>query len=350
MRKADFFIPIFIIFSFIMLWSQGSQEPLDTEFTALRAESIRKNLMPLFEEDKYRELTSDEEIFLKHYSADDFPGTARIGMFYSRDKKLAAYLFKPDTPAVKGTVYLLHGYLDHTLSNRYLIRFLLEQGYAVLGFDLPGHGLSEGEPAAIDDFREYSTALVRFFNHSMRLSNEKLPGPRIALAHSTGCSVIMETVSLYGNIFDRIIMVSPLVHSVGWRYTPLGISLAEPFTDSVFRRFGGSSSNKEHEDFVEHGDPLQSRTVPFSWIYAHADWFDRMELLPVNEDLSLSIIQGEEDSVVDFKFNIPFLLEKYPAAVIYKIPEGEHSLLNEIPEIRESVFTQILEIIENPLN
>ena len=52
-----------------MLWSQGSQDAPDAEFTALRAESIRQNLMPLFEEDKYRELTTDEEIFLKHYSA-----------------------------------------------------------------------------------------------------------------------------------------------------------------------------------------------------------------------------------------------------------------------------------------
>jgi alpha-beta hydrolase superfamily lysophospholipase len=352
MRKFNLFFPLLIIFSTMTLWAGGNQDVLNADFSSEDVEAVRQNLMPLFEEDFYRDLSSDEQRFLRHYSAYEIPGTVRMGTFNSGEKKLAAYLFMPDSSKLKGTVYLLHGYLDHTLSNSSMIHFLLENDYAVLGFDFPGHGLSEGEPAAIDDFREYSSALLSFVNRSRSYKGIELTGPYIALAHSTGCSVIMETLALQGNIFDslfdRFILTAPLVHSVGWKFTSLGIGLAEPFTDSVFRRFGGSNSNKEHQDFMENNDPLQSRTVPFSWVYAQADWFERMKLVPVNETAVFHIIQGEKDSVVDYKYNIPFLLEKYPGSQVYRFPEGGHSLFNEVPEIRDPVFTKILEIIEIP--
>lgn len=133
---------------------------------------------------------------------------------------------------------------------------------------------------------------------------------------------------------------------MGWRFSSLGIALAEPFTDSVFRRFGGSNSNKEHQKFMEYNDPMQSRIVPFSWVYAQEDWFERMKKVDVNETATFYIIQGEKDKVVDHKYNIPFLMEKYPASLLYQIPEGEHSLFNEVQEIRDTVFAQILKIIE----
>lgn len=349
MRKFNLFFSLLILFSTIILWAGGNKDDLNGTLRSADVQVIRQNLMPLFEEDLYRDLSSDEQRFLNHYSAYKMSGTVRMGYFYSGEKKLAAYLFKPDSREIKGTVYLLHGYLDHTLSNSSIINFLMDNGYAVLGFDFPGHGLSEGEPAAIDDFREYSSAFFSFVNLSRSFPGIKLTGPYTALAHSTGCSVIMETLAIhdsFDNLFDTIIMTAPLVHSVGWKFTPLGLGLAEPFTDSVFRRFGGSSSNKEHQKFVENNDPLQSRSVPFSWIYAQEDWFERMELVPVNETSVFHIIQGTKDSVVDYKYNIPFLMEKYPNSQVYSIPKGGHSLFNEVPEIRDPVFANILEIID----
>ena len=45
---------------------------------------------------------------------------------------------------------------------RRMAEYLLEQGYAVVMFDLPGHGLSEGKRASIDDFSQYGCALSDF--------------------------------------------------------------------------------------------------------------------------------------------------------------------------------------------
>ena len=56
---------------------------------------------------------------------------------------VATQIWKP--PVARGTLLILHGYYDHMGLYRHLIQWALEQHYAVLAFDLPGHGLSSGE-------------------------------------------------------------------------------------------------------------------------------------------------------------------------------------------------------------
>ena len=62
-------------------------------------------------------------------------------------------LWKP--PQSKGSVVIVHGYLDHTGLYGHLIKQLLERQLTVVCFDLIGHGLSSGEPASIDSFDQY---------------------------------------------------------------------------------------------------------------------------------------------------------------------------------------------------
>ena len=76
-----------------------------------------------------------------------------FGTFESAGFTLAAHVYEPAT--YTATVVLLHGYLNHSGQYRHLIRFLLENGFAVALFDLPGHGLSTGESAAIASFDQY---------------------------------------------------------------------------------------------------------------------------------------------------------------------------------------------------
>ena len=40
-----------------------------------------------------------------------------------------------------------------------MIEWALDQGFAVIACDLPGHGLSSGERASIKDFAEYQSTL-----------------------------------------------------------------------------------------------------------------------------------------------------------------------------------------------
>ena len=230
-----------------------------------------------------------EEELLRYFAPAGLPGSFRLAYFISGGRKLALYHFRPDRKASAGFIYLFHGYLDHTLCNIRLIAFLLEQGYEVVGFDLPGHGLSEGDPVDIDDFSEYAAALGDLIDLG-------LPGDGIkpsVIAHSTGCSMILEYLRGSENSFDRIILASPLVYTVGWWVSGIGIYLAKPFTDHVFRRFSNSTQDKDYADFVKNRDPFQSREVPFSWVDAYLTWNRDIRSQPVREDLCFHILQGK---------------------------------------------------------
>lgn len=316
--------------------------PDEAAFTAEKLVIVKEQLRPLGEEGW--EYEAETLCFFSHYGADDIPGTIRFSWFQSGERKLASYIFMPPGEKPKGTVYLIHGYLDHSLSNTGMIEYLVNRNYAVAAFDLPGHGFSDGPAVDIDDFREYAFALQRFIN----LTGSEMPKPFYGLAHSTGCSVIMECLNLYDNEFEKIIFAAPLIKSVGWRLTPAGLTLTDSFMDEVPRRFGRSNSNDDYEDFVEHNDPLQSRTVPYSWIYAYEEWNDRMNAMSPREDLHFSILQGEKDKVVDYEYNIPFIRERYPLSDVYYFPNGEHSLFNEVSSIRNSVFIKVAELLEAP--
>ncbi len=72
-------------------------------------------------------------------------------------------LAEPFKKTPRGTIFLLHGYNDHTGILKNLICFCLNQNYSVAVYDLPGLGLSSGEQGAIKDFSEYADILKTFF-------------------------------------------------------------------------------------------------------------------------------------------------------------------------------------------
>jgi len=342
-RKILFFL-VLLIPGWGILTARGQEESLYTgdDFTPETVRSVREEIQPLFSQSSGEEPATQE--FFRHYGADEIQGTIQFGTFQSGSLKLAAYIFRPsdDIPPT-GTVYLIHGYLDHTFSNIHLISFLVAEHYTVAAFDLPGHGLSEGKTADIDDFHEYALHLGQFLN----LTGDALPAPFHALGHSTGCSVFLEYLNEFDNKFNSVIFAAPLVKIRGWRLTPAGMALTGCCRDEIGRRFGVSSSNRDYGNFVKYHDPLQSRTVPYHWVYSYMEWNKRIERIEPRENPVLHILQGRKDRVVDYRYNIPFLLEKYTRSDVKYYTDGEHSLFNEPSPVRDAVFRDILALLES---
>ncbi len=71
--------------------------------------------------------------------------------------RLWAQVWTPEQP--RGTAFVVHGYFDHLGLYRHLLERLLDQGWRVVLWDLPGHGLSSGARATIDDFEDYGACL-----------------------------------------------------------------------------------------------------------------------------------------------------------------------------------------------
>lgn len=260
------------------------------------------------------------------------PGAEHLfGTFRAGPYVLAAHAFRPEAP--RGTVMVLHGFFDHTGTISFAIRHLLALGFAVAAFDLPGHGLSSGPRADIADFADYAGALDEF----LRLCRAHMPPPCHAVAHSTGAAILATRLLTHRDEdLGQVVMVAPLVRSAHWGLSTRTARLLNVIVDDVPRVFRENTSDESFADFVRK-DPLQAGRASLTWVQALVEWNERVSQYP-SSPRPILIIQGDEDTVVDWEYNLDFLRTKFPRARVEMIPGGRHQLLGERPDIRKRVL------------
>ncbi|MBT8374983.1 MAG: alpha/beta fold hydrolase, partial [Deltaproteobacteria bacterium] len=122
-------------------------------------EKVKKEMKPLnFLQDPLH--TPLEVSYFRYYDFDLKETSHFWGTFNSGNKKIAAHILMPADS--KGSVFLLHGFFDHSGIMKNLIRHCLDRHYAVAIYDLPGHGFSSEQGLAINDFSEYVAVLEDF--------------------------------------------------------------------------------------------------------------------------------------------------------------------------------------------
>lgn len=267
-----------------------------------------------------------------------------FGIFNSTGFDIFAQVFVPQKS--RGTAIIIHGYLDHSGNQNNLINSLIDTGYAVALFDLPGHGLSSGERTDIKDFTQYVSVFQDFYS----IIKKNLQGEIHLIGHSTGCSIIFD--SLHHNRykpydFGKIIFVAPLVRSYKYKLSKFGFPIAKLFVSGFQRDFSkGPSNDPEYCRFIEHDDPLQGRKVQTGWLSAMFSWNKRVEKFNRIKS-SVLIYQGEMDRVVDYKYNIDFFREKVEVVNAIYFKRGKHHLLNEAKDIKNKIISGILAYIED---
>ncbi len=264
-----------------------------------------------------------------------------IGTFRSGGHVIAAQTFAP--PAPRGTVVLMHGLFDHTGTLAATVRHLVELGFAVAAYDQPGHGLSSGRPASISDFAVYDEVLDTFLG----MLRTHMPGPYHGVAHSTGAAVL--TTRLLGHDdpdIERVVLVAPLVRSAHWEGSTLAASWLEPYIDDVPRVFRDNTSDEAFMEAVRQ-DPLQARSASLDWIMALVEWNERVARYPPSTR-PIVVIQGDEDDVIDWEYNLEFLAARFPKARIEMIPDGRHQLLGESKALRARTMALVDEALTAP--
>ncbi len=255
--------------------------------------------------------------------------------FQSDGQVLAGHTFKPKE--YKGTVVVLHGFFGHCGLLKHLIKYLIEQSYAVACYDMQGHGLSTGELAGIEDFSRYSYALRDFVN----VVQPQLKGPYHLIGHSLGGAAVLDYLLTYkDNVFENIVLAAPLVRCSLWKLSRIGFRLYRPFGKRVPRVFRNNSSDREFLKFVRKKDKLCVRAVPLKWIEALYEWNDRIVGCGLC-DRTVKVIQGTDDTTVAWRFNIKFIRERFGNVDISLIENARHELFNESAGIRMQVFSQI---------
>lgn len=230
-------------------------------------------------------------------------------------------------PQARGTLVILHGYYDHMGLYRHLISWALQQGLAVLAFDLPGHGLSSGERASIDCFLSYQRVLDEVLIHAAAW---QLPAPWHLLGQSTGGAILIDKL-LHGPLPDelgRTILMAPLIRPRQWGVSQFSLRLLGGFVEQLGRRFTDNSNDQAFLDFIRERDPLQSQVLPVAWVQALERWIPRIESADISSHSPL-IIQGQMDRTVDWQHNIRVLEDKFSNPEVFFLPNAKHHLANE---------------------
>jgi len=273
----------------------------------------------------------------------------RIGWVDTNDFRIVLQTFVPSN--VKATVFLFHGYFDHAGIYKHLIRFLIKSGFAVAIYDMPGHGLSSGTPAAISSFQQYQDAM----DACLTVCKNYMVEPFHAIGQSTGAAVLIDRLMNSGvgrdaidntcpfdsDPFDKVVLLAPLVRPVGWQSIRRLHSLLKPFLKVWFRSFSQNSSDVRFVTFLKEHDPLQSKWLAVDWVGALKDWVPRIES-GKKLQRKILVVQGDADKTVDWEHNIKVLKRLFKELKIAHIEGARHQLVNESQGKRQAVFDAIV--------
>jgi alpha-beta hydrolase superfamily lysophospholipase len=235
----------------------------------------------------------------------------------------------------RGTVFVLHGYLDHSGLQGPSIRRLLDLGFEVVTHDHPGHGLSSGDRVNIQSFEHYVDALVAVVDHYAGL-----PQPHIVMGHSLGGAISMTHMLKYPHVFQKAVLVAPLFRPKGWRWIGSMHRVAGRFLRGHPRLWRNNTRDAAYRQFVREVDPMLPRFIPVEWIGSMFRWIKEFHGLE-KVDASVLVLQGTDDGTVDWRGNVPLIRSKFSDLRLHMIRKGRHQLLNELDVWQDAAWRPI---------
>ena len=240
------------------------------------------------------------------------------------------------------TVFVCHGLFDHSGLYAKLLRVLLDEGYAVVMIDFPAHGLSSGDPKLVQSFNDYGSLL----NDVLDKIAAYIPAKLIYLGQSTGAAALVNLTLRYPKYLpEKVILLAPLLRTTGWRRINWSYCLLHRFFSFVPRQFSSSSHDEEFMDLIDNRDFMQPRWISVRWVGAMRKWGTVLDKLN-GSNMPTLIIQGDQDSTVDWQYNIGKFREKFSDLYVTMIPGAMHHLVNEDPMWRKKVFDEVVNFLK----
>ncbi|MEI7038288.1 alpha/beta fold hydrolase [Fulvimonas yonginensis] len=163
------------------------------------------------------------------------------------DHRIATYVW--GDPATQPYVLLVHGWSSFGLRFLPWVEHLRGLGYAVVGFDQPGHGLSSGHYCTLPEFADTVRAVGRHYGDAA-----------LAIAHSLGGAALVLAQSEAWRA-RRLVLIAPAADMDAaatryFRFVRLGEHLRRPFYAWLVRRTGVSVDDLQmHRHVVALGQP-----------------------------------------------------------------------------------------------
>ena len=266
-----------------------------------------------------------------------------------QDVKLFFQVWK--NPQAQGTIIFTHGHGEHSESYSRLTRAFENDAWTFYGWDIRGHGRSEGRRGYASDFEDYCQDFKLFLD--MVLQDEKVQkGPVVLLSHSMGGLISIKTILRNPDIkFDGFVASAPF----------LGLALGVP----AWKSSGSNLLNKflpeitmgtGIENFMLTSDPdvireyeqdslRHTRMSPGVFVGIQKAWeFVRPRANEIKKPFLLLI--PEQDPVCstpDGKLFFNNILSTRKEIFIY--PNAKHELFNDV--MRTTVFSDLKKFLDS---
>jgi len=247
----------------------------------------------------------------------------------------------------KAHLALVHGYAEHIGRYAHVVDHFAGLGYAVHGFDVRGHGRSEGRRGHVRQFSEYMDDLQRYLDRVKIAAGGKkvflfghshggLLAATHLLGHPTDVAGAILTSPFFGLAFKPPAVKVTAAKIIG-RVVP-GLHLGNEIKSEQLTRDQG---------FVEahRADKLVFNVTTPGWFMAATGAQERVIAEAGQVTLPVGIFAGGSDPIADVKLAQAFYGRCGSADKSFKIYEGAlHEVLNETN--RAEVYADINAWIE----
>ncbi|MEM7320436.1 MAG: alpha/beta hydrolase [Pseudomonadota bacterium] len=269
----------------------------------------------------------------------------------------------------KGTVFVFPGRTEYIEKYGDAACALVDRGYAVLAVDWRGQGLADRmledvRVGHVDRFTDYQQDVSAIVSAAQLL---ELPQPWHVIGHSMGGAIgfrgIIEGLAVKSCVFSGPmwgIFFTPVMKPLSWvtaYWGPrLGMGHKTPPTTSLdsyvaSQPFEGNVLTRDPAMFQYMKDqlaayPALALGAPSTiWLREALDeciWISEQK----SPDLPCLTVMGSHEQIVDRKA-IRARMAIWPRGTLVEIPDGEHEVLMEAPDVRGPVFDQIAALFDS---
>ncbi|MCB0365131.1 MAG: lysophospholipase [Bdellovibrionaceae bacterium] len=118
-------------------------------------------------------------------------------------------------PNPVGTLVVTHGLAEHSECYHDFALVMTKAKWNVVGWDMRGHGRSEGKRGYVEDFGDYVSDLRLLSEHLFEQEKLAAKGPVVCFAHSMGGLIALRAMVNFGDMGYRAMALSAPLLGVG---------------------------------------------------------------------------------------------------------------------------------------
>lgn len=274
----------------------------------------------------------------------------RSETFFSGHDGAKLFLQKWTAENAKGTILITHGQGEHSECYHRLVQGLAGQGWSFIGWDLRGHGKSEGLRGYAKDFDDYVLdfkIFVELCSHFAEVEGK----PLVLLAHSMGG--LVQTCALAEKTFPHAtaqVLSSPLfgvaVAVPEWKDKGAGFIHALLPKITLGNEIANSDLSRDPEVMREYEQDAYRHGRISSGVYlGFKREFQKINSYALNIHLPTLLHISDNDPVVSSESAVKFFDNLASTNKMLKIFEGgRHELYNDT--VRAEVYEAVAKFLK----